>query len=156
MRTGSHLIYMAVNRPHLNLWLSSVALAVSIPLLVVGVRADGIAGAAWASVAVALILLVVDYAIVIPILRLRIGHLATAFWRPVVGVAVMAATLYGVRLALPPPAGAALAALDLVVCVAAGAAAYIAAVLALWWAAGRPDGAERAVTTGLHRRLGRE
>jgi O-antigen/teichoic acid export membrane protein len=155
LRTGSHLVYMAVNRPHLNLWLSAIALAVSIPLLIVGVRADGIAGAAWASVAVALILLLADYAIVMPILRLRLTQLVACFWRPLAGVAFMAAALYGIRLILPPPTGWTFAAFALVLCVVTGAVAYTAAVLALWQASGRPEGAEHAILSDLGHRLRR-
>jgi O-antigen/teichoic acid export membrane protein len=155
LRTGSHLIYMAVNRPHLSLWMSSVALAVSIPLLIWGVRADGIAGAAWASVAVALILLLVDYAIMMPILRLGFSQLVAVFWRPITGVAVMAAVLYATRLILPSPASWAFAAVDLVACTLIGAAAYCAAVLALWRASGRPSGAEGAILADVLQRLQR-
>jgi O-antigen/teichoic acid export membrane protein len=67
--------------------------------------------------------------------------LAGALWRPLAAVALM---YYVVQLAAVALAGSA-PAVRLAGGVAAGAAAYTCAVLAMWLLAGRPGGAERTV-----------
>ncbi|MGE0745914.1 MAG: oligosaccharide flippase family protein [Rhodospirillales bacterium] len=143
LRTGSHVVYLALGRPQLNTWLSGSSLAISVPALTVGVWLDGVTGAAWGMVARAAIMLAVDYAILWRLLGVGPGALARAAWRPVGGLVVMALAVAALRDHLPA-ASTTLAALPpLAACVAAGAAAYVGTVAALWLAAGRPAGAER-------------
>lgn len=61
-------------------------------------------------------------------------------WRPVLAAGAMAVVVLAVQQAAPD-----VPALRLLLAAGAGALAYVAAVLALWRAAGRPDGLERAI-----------
>lgn len=70
-------------------------------------------------------------------IRLGAGSLLGTLWRPMVATALMAGTLASLPLGAEAPALLALAGQALV-----GAAVYAAASLALWAAAGRPEGLE--------------
>jgi len=126
--------------------LTGIALAgaaVRVGLLVALVPALGLPGAAVA-VAVAVVL---EQALVVGTALRRFGvpvaALAERVWRPVVGAAAMAG-------AVGWPSGSGV--LALAGAVASGALVYGAVLLACWWGAGRPPGAE-ADLLGLVNRL---
>lgn len=142
LRTGSHVVYLAIGKPQLNTWLSGSALAISVPALVIGVWYDGVTGAAWGVVVRAVIMLLIDYTILWRLLGVGPGTLAPAAWRPVAGLAAMALAVEALRAVLPTATTTLSALPPLAACIAVGAAAYVATVTALWAAAGRPAGAE--------------
>jgi PST family polysaccharide transporter len=78
-----------------------------------------------------------------------------ALWRPVLGSAVMAVAVSAILSVLPDADSVPTAALLLAAGVAVGALVYGLLVLGLWWASGRPDGAERWLLDRVTARLGR-
>jgi len=141
--TGSHLIYWTANRPGITAMLSALRLLLLAPLTVWLVFVYGTLGAAWALTASMTVVVVVDYAIVLRVLEVRLSDLLARVWR------VLAATL--------SMTGAVLLAMSqlvwsddlrdltgqLALCVTVGATAYFATLGLLWQACGRCDGPER-------------
>lgn len=79
---------------------------------------------------------------------LAMASYGAVLWRPVLATAAMAAGLYGLIALLDTGQ-----ALRLVCLVFAGAAIYVAVLLAGWFVSGRPDGPERTALEVLRRRM---
>jgi O-antigen/teichoic acid export membrane protein len=152
LRTGSHLVYLSINRPQLTLILGLLAFAITLPLLVVGIEMAGIIGAAWATVAATAVLIFADYTLLARYLRVAPSNFLAALWRPVLAATLMAAGVLALRTVLPPSEGWDDALLGLAVCVPLGAAVYVGAVFLFWRWARRPDGPEQAILATLLRR----
>lgn len=105
-------------------------------------------GAVLALTACAAVNLGFTLVIVRRLLGLSPARIARALWRSSVATAVMAVLVAGIRDQLDAPV------LQLLGGVACGAAAYAACLFALWWAAGRPAGAERTLLVQLGRLVG--
>lgn len=151
LRTGSHVVYLALDRPQLATRLTLLALAITLPALIAGAMLAGVEGAAWALVVRAVLLLVADYAILARLLELRLGALVGAAWRPFAGILALAVALGFLRTALPDATTTGEAFVPFVALVAAGAVVYVATVFVLWAASGRPDGAETATLAAVAR-----
>lgn len=131
---------------------SLVVFAVQTPLIVVGIQWLGIMGAVYARVAGIALSTALTVAMVS---RMAEGSMAQTLLRPWRSVAAVAAMVLAVlaldALVLAPwlgpvaQAGAAEALTALAAKIAVGGAVYTGVHLALWAAAGRPDGAERHV-----------
>jgi lipopolysaccharide exporter len=119
---GSIDVYKATGRPHLAFWLSVARLAAVLPALIIAVR-FGIVGVAWAQAAVAFMSAILMQGVASRVLGLQLERLARAMVPALAlgtGVAVGAGL---VRLWVPGPEWARLAA-----AVVAGALAGIAAL----------------------------
>lgn len=119
-------------------------LAVRMPLVVAGVLWFGVPGVLGATVLGTLFLVWVTLRVVADHLG---GHWTDAFragWRSYAACAAMVGGVLALGSVLPDPADAFWPSLGLLAAkAAAGAALYVGAHLALWHAAGRPDGVER-------------
>jgi O-antigen/teichoic acid export membrane protein len=151
LRTGSHLVYLAIGRPQLALILGLLSFTITLPLLIVGIEMAGIIGAAWATVAAGTVLIFADYALLARYLRVTPSDFVAALWRPVIAAALMASCVLALRTALPLVEGWTEALLGLAVCAPLGAAVYVGAVFLFWRWAHRPDGAEQAILATLRR-----
>jgi lipopolysaccharide exporter len=146
LRTGSQLVYLALNRPHLTTWLAATALAITVPAVVAGIHYDGVQGAAWALVLRAAVVLVADYVLLVRILALDPSRLVRVLWRSIAGAAIMAGAVWAVGDALGAMHSTSGTLVHLVIEAVTGAIVYVAAIAVLWRASGRPEGAE---TTAL-------
>lgn len=111
---------------------------VRIGALVWALPALGLVGAAWAMAAAELVETVAYVELVARRFGMRRRDLLADVWRSVAATGVMAAVLWGVGLGWT-----AYPAWRLAEAVPLGAAVYGAVLLGLWWASGRPAGAER-------------
>jgi len=147
LRTGSHPVYLSVNRPEITAALVTLSLVLTVPGLVVGTRLGGAPGVAWALVASSVVVLLVDYVLLSRILRLDFRALARVLWRPIVASAVMAIPLRAMALppAAVPDAGTAMVRLTIEAITAA--LTYVGTLVLLWLASGRPTGTERSLVT---------
>lgn len=137
-------------------WLSLGGAAMKLPLLVVLGMRYGLFGAAVAIAVTAVIEQAINLVVVLRHIEVRFGQLAAAIWRPVVATATMAAVLGLSGLGWSAPAeGAGRLGLTLLAAVAAGVAAYGAALMAAWAACGRPAGAEADVLALIRQALAR-
>jgi len=146
---GSGPVYMALGRPHLLVVVLGLTLAVLLPVLIYGVMHAGALGAAWAVTLSVLVMALLDIGISTRVLRLRLRRLLVPAWRPLLAVALMIAAVLEVRLNWAAPERFQDWLLLLLASVAAGAVTYIGTVAALWFLAGRPDGAERHLLDAL-------
>lgn len=151
MRTASHLVYLVLNRPHLTLIMAALSLAISLPLLILGIRSGGVIGAAWASVAVGAILLIADYAILTRVVPLRTKDLVKSVWRPIIASGGMSASVLWLKSLLPPVNDWSTALAGLIYCAILGAVVYLGILFSLWYLARRPDSAEKTILSFVPR-----
>ena len=145
LRTGSHPIYVAVNRPEISAVLGTVSLVVYVPALVVGIHLAGATGAAWALVTTSFLLLVSDYVLLSRILELAPPSLARVLWRPIAAAGVMAIPVLAMARAQAAAPATAEAIVRLAIEAITAALIYVGALAVLWLASGRPAGAEQSL-----------
>lgn len=149
LSVNSQLIYLALNRPQIATLLSGINLAAFLPLLIVGNLWAGVSGAAWGTVAASTVTMLADLALIVKILGVPPSALARASWRALAATGIMAAAVW-VAQALPAATVlAASAGAQLVVSIVTGVVSYSLGVVALWYACGRPSGAERQLVDAL-------
>ncbi len=128
-------------------WTGALLLAPAGYVLVV---MHGALGMAWARVLVGGIVFAIAVVAMARVTACRVGAQLARFLRPAAATAVMGGALLALpALEWPHPV------VELAAKVALGALVYVAATLALWTAAGRPDGGERMALETLRRRLQR-
>ena len=150
--TSSHLIYLAIGKPRITAVLSGVRLILVVPALILGTSQAGAIGAAWAMVVIAMLLWVVDFAILIRILRIDPSELFAAAWRPIVAAMLMYVVVQGFQSSLPSAHSLASTVWQLAANVALGATVYVSAIFVLWRICQRPEGSESAILGLLRRR----
>jgi len=123
--------------------ISAATLALRMPLVVAGIWWDGASGMAMALLVTAVANALLWHHLAGRELGYRLATAGRRLARPVLAAAAMSAAVLALRASLPPPTGAlGDALLRLCILAPAGALAHIGAAAALWWAAGRPPGAE--------------
>jgi lipopolysaccharide exporter len=144
LKSNNHYVYLALGKSRIPALLALLQLIILLPLVVVGSARGGANGAALAYLAAQLLFSPISIGVIRHVLRLRVAQLAAVFYRPLIAAAAM---YVGTRLLVvafegTPQHSAALV-LPLLTCVACGVALYAAALLLLWWVAGKPASAER-------------
>ncbi|WP_282605474.1 lipopolysaccharide biosynthesis protein [Pelagibius sp. Alg239-R121] len=140
--TNSHLVYLALGKPAITAWLSGLRLLVLVPCCIYWVGIYGAVGAGLALVASAVVVRFTDYAIVLPMLGMRISDFAAQIWRPLTGVLAMNAVVRLLHTWLEQSALQPYLLPKLAICVVAGAVTYLAVVIGLWLITGAREGAE--------------
>jgi lipopolysaccharide exporter len=151
--TGS--VYVAIGRPRVVAGLQAVQLGLAIGMMLLLVPRLGVIGAAWAMLAGALVAAMLNYAMALRELHLRLAQLAAVLWRPTLGALVMAASVASVgslRYGVESTFGDSVFRLASQVLV--GVLTYVGTVLAAWWLCRRPAGAESQVLGVLGERFG--
>lgn len=150
LQTNTGSLLNALGQPRMILLTGVIQVALLIPMLLFATFRFGLVGTAWAILAHAVVLgLPTTYWIVFRTTPVRIGDVIEVCWRPVVACAVMYGAVHILLASLEPMTdfmqslGALLAACTL------GVLIYVAAVLALWLLAGRPQGAESSLIIRL-------
>lgn len=134
-------VWLAMGRPRATTWAALLFVGTLFPSLYFCLQRYGITGAGYAYLIANAVSLPYGTLVSRRLLGLRWRALGATLWRPVTAAGLMFCTVAATEQAL---ADAALP-LRLASGVAAGAAVYICATLAMWWLAGRPDGAEKYV-----------
>jgi len=150
--TSSHLIYLAIGQPRITAVLSAVRLTLIVPALIIGASHAEALGAAWATVIVAALLWVIDFAVLLRILRFDPSELFAVAWRPMVAALLMYIVIQEFQSTLPSAESLISTMWQLVANVALGAAVYVGAVFVLWRLCQRPEGSETAILGLLRRR----
>ncbi len=142
LTTNCIAVHLALGRPRTVTMIGLAQIAFLVPALIWSGYYYGAIGVAWAYLAYAVLLsLPLNYAVVMSRLELRAKPLASLFWRPAIGTAVMYVVVHNVARLLRPGVAA------LLLVVALGAATYAVTVAGLWLAARRPYGPEQTVTS---------
>lgn len=140
--TNSHLVYLAVGKPVITVWLSALRLVILVPCCIYWVGVYGAVGAGLALVVSAAVVRLVDYAIVLPMLKVSITEFVAQVWRPLVAVAVMSFAVRKLHIWLELSALQPILLAKLAACAVLGAVTYLAAILGLWILTGKREGAE--------------
>ena len=140
-------VYLALARPYYLTCTKVAATLLIVPTMIFGIQHAGIVGAAWALTGVTALLVIVDLAIVMRLLRLPIGQLISGSWRPLVAAGFMAFAVTEVQSLWPAPTIMNDWTWMLVISITVGATVYPATVLLLWWFTGCKNGAEKNILT---------
>jgi lipopolysaccharide exporter len=144
LKSNNHYVYLALGKPRMTTIVGCIQVTILLPMLAWGALTGGALGAALGIVAAEFIFSPISMALVRRELKIAYRALYGPFVRPLVAGAAMYAVvrLFELRVlsgSNVPEIGA------LVSSVAVGALVYPAAIVTLWWAAGRPASAERHV-----------
>lgn len=145
--SNSSAVFLAINKP----WLDAAATAIHALVLVVLIPLFAV----WKGLHGALVATLIAWAIFLPLsmwlvmreLKIRLTELVGVLWRPLVAALGMAflVDLYARGTEMPVTLIALLSAVGL------GVLCYGGLAATAWWLAGRPDGAETAVLSGVNR-----
>ena len=140
--TGSALIALGAPTAVTVLWI--VRLTVLLPALVVATQEWGITGAAWAVFAISVIITPVNFAVILPRLRIPVRQILAQLWRPLTASASMY-YLVAETIGQLNTLGFHFAFVQLVIAMLVGAIAYAAIIALLWLLVGCPVGTESMV-----------
>jgi O-antigen/teichoic acid export membrane protein len=143
---------LALGRPRVLTILAAVRFGLFFPALVIGVKAMGVSGAAWAILGVTAVLTPVNFVVLLPVVGVRLRVFVGYIWRPILASAgmywcVREVTSLVSRFGLSDPI------LQLSCGVLAGVFGYLVIVAFLWVMSGKPAGAESIVMSRLLTRL---
>jgi PST family polysaccharide transporter len=147
-------IYVATGRPHYTAVLFAGSAVATVPLLIFATERAGILGAAYATLAVAVLFAVLDFILVNRLLHLSVSRLLAACWRSIISVTVMVAAVAGFEALWPSSDSIANAWSMLAAAVSIGGVVYSVCGFTLWFLAGRPRGAERHLFEAVKMALG--
>jgi len=149
--TNSSLAYLILNRSHLTAAANVVRLILLAIAMIVLAPSYGLMGVAYAIAGVNAVMLVADYVLAPWRLGLEPTRFVAATWRPVVASLAMCVAVWLAQAAFPPATDFGGHAWSLARSVSVGAVTYAGCALALWFACGRPEGAERRLISTLAR-----
>jgi O-antigen/teichoic acid export membrane protein len=148
LETNTYYVHLALGNIRPFTVLISLSAILLVALVAILTHVAGAVGAAWAYLIVSILFFPLFYRVAMRVLNLDAHTLLQAFTRSVVASAVMYAVVYQVVNGTEPATQLAEVVL-LLAAVSTGAVVYTAVTLALWQAAGRPEGAEEFVLSTL-------
>ena len=143
--SGAPVLFVALGRPDVAAKLAGFRFAMAASLLALGAMAGGAIGAAWATVAIAVVMGTVNWRLVGRAVSLSSGELWRAVYRPFAAVALMAIAVVALLAALPDGHDWFSSLLRLGAAIVVGASTYVAALATAWRLTDRPDGPERHI-----------
>ena len=143
MTAAASPIYVATGRPQYMMVLYAGTAIATIPFLIYGAESAGALGAAYATLAVAVVSAALDFFLVNRVLRLSLSRLFAGCWRPVISVTLMVTAVTELQALWPTSETLGNLSLMLAAAVVLGGIVYSACGFTLWILAGRPRGAER-------------
>jgi lipopolysaccharide exporter len=146
-------VNLALGQPRLITFAAALRVALLIPLAWVFVAHFGLLGAAYAELLAVLAGLGVSIALALSRLKLVARVVFARLWRQIVASLAMGYLVYELVYASERAHSSLTALPILLVAVATGIATYVFFLAVLWWACGRPAGAERTVLEFIQQRL---
>lgn len=137
-QTNNASVWLALGRPHEVAIVQACYLAILFPALYFFLTKFGMIGVGYAYLLAQSVDVVLEMRTTRRLLNFRWGEVARTVWRPLVGVASMYLLVTEVDRMLTGMQPW----LRLLIDCGAGAAAYCAVVLGLWWSSAKPEGAE--------------
>jgi O-antigen/teichoic acid export membrane protein len=144
MTANTHYVYWALGRSRVTATLSAVSASIIIPGSILCSHLAGYKGVAVAGAVASAALAPINFTMLRRDAGIRFAQLWARVWRVTLGASAMLIVLF---IALPrathgTPAATALL---LLIKILLGAAIYVAAVVVMWLACGRPEGPERRI-----------
>ena len=149
LQSSSWSVFLALGKARTVTYLGLGSLVLMLPMLVFFTKQRGAQGAALAQLTIMCLLVVVTYWLLLRDLELGLGALLARFWRPLIGMAAMAAVVIGLEGQWQIAEGVVAELMRLALVAGGGALTYAAAVLLAWWASGRPEGGEKLILAKL-------
>jgi hypothetical protein len=149
MVTGAGPAFIAAGKPRLLVAVGGAHVLTLVPTLLLLTPRHGPVGAAWSFLIAAAVNLPVQIWLARHALQVGVGAWLARLWRPAAGALLVYLVVRGLVTGMPPAAHSIGQLAQLLATVVIGAISYLAALLALWHMAGRPEGAERAVLKRL-------
>jgi O-antigen/teichoic acid export membrane protein len=153
LQANTHNVCVAAARADIPVKLSLLHLAILVPCLLAGMRSAGVTGAAWGTLAAAIVMLPVTYVAIVRLLRPRHGNVVAMIWRPVLASLAMLVVVRGWMQWLGGAGYAESHLIALFSSVCIGAATYVLAITLLWRIAGMPNGAESKAIAAVTAKL---
>ena len=145
MGAGTTVVYLALGKPRLLIWVSSTYVVFLLSSMALLLPRLGLVGAAWSFLIAASVALPLQLSILNATMNLRPIHWLNRVWRPVTAATAMHLTVTAALIALPDADSGLIRLLQLALVVAGAAILYVTVVLVLWFVAGRPRGPERMI-----------
>jgi O-antigen/teichoic acid export membrane protein len=145
--TGGGLVYLVRGRPQISTAMATFRLCALVPVLYLAAKNYGVSGVAWAVALLAGVFLAVEMTIETRFVGVGFKALVAACWRTIAAAVVMGAAVHIVQGIVMQEGGFVHVAVGITLATAIGAAVYIAALLGLWMASGRPQGPETTVVS---------
>jgi len=151
--TNTYPAFLALGRPRLPTAVSAVRMGVIVPAMIVAGWKYGAIGVAWVELSSGLIFVPLSWALLFPLIGVRLPDCIGVIYRPAVAAAVM---YLGVRAILPwdVTGASASSVARLIFAVLFGVVVYFLGVLALWFLSGRANGAEQQLLRLARERFG--
>lgn len=150
---GASVVYLALGRPRLLVWVGMIYIACLLTSMGVLLPRQGLVGAAWAFMIAASITLPAQLSILNWTMALQPIHWVLRVWRPVTAAIAMYLVVTGMLRALPAADSTPGGLLQLALVVVTGAFVYVTIVLSLWLMARRPRGPEATILWRLRAML---
>lgn len=142
LQSNISYVLLACGRPRLLTMLSGAHMLILVPALIWSTTQFGIVGSAASVLGAALVMIFPIYSILFRILSLRVTDYISRLWRPVVSASIMFILIHHFRINAEAfhltPGTLLMFAMEVI----AGVLSYVGGLLALWWLAGKPYGAE--------------
>lgn len=149
---GTGVVYLALDRPKLVMWVNLTIAAIGIPLIVAGLHWYGLPGVPWAILIAVVIAALQNFRMCARLLATPVWSFYRTMLRPLLGVLVLVAFAFLAREVNPIGSGGIMWILTEFGLAAAALAAYVFTVYGAWYLAGRPDGPEHALLGVIARR----
>jgi lipopolysaccharide exporter len=153
LQSNLYVVIVALGKPKANTYLSATLLAISLPVVATASLYFGVLGAAYAHLGAAILGLVGIVYVFSRITGMSVQSLIVVVWRPALGSAIMAVTIFTANSLFDSKIPGVTIFLRVIALIIVGSASYISAVLLLWVLSGRPTSAEQSILVGVNRQF---
>jgi O-antigen/teichoic acid export membrane protein len=153
MQSNIGQVYVALGMPKVITLMAGGVLIPFVPSLYFASMRYGPTGAAAVFLVFSVITMPMVHFIFFRLTNMHLLEYLAATWRPIVAAVLMGCVVTALRGLLSSDGFNVPVALELATCMLTGAVVFITTVTALWYACGRPKGAEEFILDNLHVRL---
>lgn len=149
LQSNSYIIFYSADKPILTAYMSILRLVLLVPALLYLTPQFGAIGAAWALSGTNVFVIFIEYIQMFRMVDIRIRDVIDALWRTLISAVAMGLATHYFMAAMTGWDADLRLVVQLLLTVSVGIVSYAAAVISLWLATGRPDGAESYVLNVL-------
>ncbi len=149
MQSNAYAVCLALGRGNVFSMLNGAFVAILITLMIVLVETRGLAGAAYAYLSTAVIMMPIAVAVILRILKLPTRRFIGAIWRPLSASTLMFLIVDRYSSLTPSTSSVSELVSAMVIAIASGVVLYVGSVSLLWWLSGKPDSAEATIANKI-------
>jgi lipopolysaccharide exporter len=143
IQSNAQAAYLALGRADIPAKVNSLHVAVQLAALIPLTMHYGVVGSAIAYLVTAAVMIPLSLGVVLRMLSIAVSEFIAQVWRPIAAATVMFVAVHQYIVYVGRAASGALALFHLLTAVGIGVALYLLLVTGLWFASGKPKGAER-------------